>query len=88
MCDALRLAASIVALLAASQNAAAKRRRHRWGIKVRPGSYLSITTCEKCGLVMYSRHSVDPDGVIDHWKVYYTADHPDVEIRRMPECEC
>jgi len=87
MCSLL---ASVVALLNASQDAAyldRKRRRHRWGIKVRPGSYLSITTCEKCGLVMYSRHSVDPDGVIDHWKEYYAVDAPDVELRTMPECE-
>ena len=64
-----------------------KRGRHRWGAKVRRGLMLSISTCEKCGLVMHSRHSVDPDGVLDHWKEYYTADHPDVEIRTMPECD-
>ena len=110
MCSGcVRLAASIVALLTASQDAAARavgtrnagpkvstnfvmttkrpKRRHRWGVTVRAkGRLLSIRTCEKCGLVMYSRHSVDDDGVIDHWKEYYTVDAPDVELRTMPEC--
>jgi hypothetical protein len=65
-------------------------RRHSRSDKVSKGPTLSIRTCVKCELQMYSCHdwscvqSGGDRGV--HHKEYYTADHPDVRLMVMPEC--
>jgi hypothetical protein len=64
--------------------------RHRWSPPLRQSSELTIRTCEKCGLVWWSRH----DWLIgegrwgpSHWSEFYAESNPDVKLNKRPECQ-
>jgi hypothetical protein len=62
--------------------------RHRWSAPLRQSSELTIRTCEKCGLVWWSRHDwLTTRTNSAHWSEFYAEANPELKLNKRPECE-
>jgi hypothetical protein len=59
--------------------------RHHWSEPLRQSSELTIRTCQKCGLVWWSRHLWDVRGG-SHWSEFYAESNPELRLTKRPKC--
>jgi hypothetical protein len=63
--------------------------RHRWSEPLRQSSELTIRTCQKCGLVWWSRHAWGGVGSYRsdaHWSEFYAESNSEFRLTRRPKC--